>query len=223
MSLHENFAPLSHSALLGFEQASAKRGYAHGVAKRVLDLVIAVPLLIALAPVLMLLAVIVRAGSKGPALFRQTRLGLNGAPFHILKFRTMTVMEDGASVKQAVQGDARVTSCGVWMRKLSFDELPQLINVINGDMSLIGPRPHALAHDRYYGSVIANYNQRQSVKPGISGWAQVNGLRGATETVKIMRRRVSFDIWYAQHASFGLDILILFRTFAEVLRQRNAH
>ncbi|MBS0275706.1 MAG: sugar transferase [Proteobacteria bacterium] len=197
--------------------------YAHSVTKRALDLALAVPALILLSPLMLILSVLIRAGSEGPAVFRQTRLGLNGAPFQILKFRTMTVLENGPAIKQAELNDARVTKVGAWMRRLSLDELPQLINVINGDMSLIGPRPHALAHDRYYGRQIAGYELRQNVKPGISGWAQVHGHRGATVTISRMRERLAYDVWYSRNATFALDVQIIVRTIGEVVSQRNAY
>jgi lipopolysaccharide/colanic/teichoic acid biosynthesis glycosyltransferase len=134
----------------------------------------------------------------------------------------MHVLEDGADVKQAVRGDARITRIGRIIRKLSLDELPQLFNVLAGDMSLVGPRPHAIAHDEYYGAVIANYAVRQQVKPGITGWAQINGARGATPTLESMQARVDLDSWYVAHSSLALDLLILARTPFEVLRSRNA-
>jgi putative colanic acid biosynthesis UDP-glucose lipid carrier transferase len=135
----------------------------------------------------------------------------------------MTVLENGPVIKQAEIGDTRVTRIGAWMRRLSIDELPQLINVINGDMSLVGPRPHAMAHDRFYGREIAGYDLRQTVKPGISGWAQVHGHRGATVTVSRMRERLAYDVWYARNATFALDLRIISRTILEVFRQRNAY
>jgi putative colanic acid biosynthesis UDP-glucose lipid carrier transferase len=220
VSVQENFAPVSSGP---YVEPAVKAAYAHGVSKRLLDLAIAVPALILLSPLLLLLAVLIRLGSQGPAIFRQTRLGLHGAPFQIFKFRTMTVIEDGPVIRQAAQNDARVTRTGRWMRRLSLDELPQLLNVINGEMSLIGPRPHALAHDRHYGSAIDGYDRRQSVKPGISGWAQVHGHRGATATTSRMRERLAYDVWYARNASFTLDLKIMARTVREVLGQRNAY
>ena len=220
MSVHQNFAPISGSL---YVEAGAKPVYARGVVKRLLDLAIAVPALIVLSPLLLLLAILIRTGSQGPAIFRQTRLGLQGAPFQIFKFRTMTVLENGPVVQQAVKNDARVTKVGRWMRRLSLDELPQLLNVIKGEMSLIGPRPHALAHDRHYGRAIDGYDLRQTVKPGITGWAQVHGHRGATMTISEMRERLAYDVWYARNASFTLDLKIVARTFREVLGQRNAY
>lgn len=191
--------------------------------KRALDLSIAVPALILLAPIMALFAILIRIDSSGPALFFQRRLGQGGKPFEIVKFRTMSVLEDGEDITQVRRDDKRVTPMGRWLRKSSLDELPQLINVIRGEMSLVGPRPHAVAHDRLFGVLIDNYQLRQSVKPGITGWAQVHGLRGETRTVDDMKERVAFDIWYARHASLALDLEILGRTPLEVLRQRNAY
>jgi len=192
-------------------------------AKRVLDLAIALPALMLCAPLLAALALIVRLDSHGPAFFRQTRLGLGGKPFDIFKFRTMTVMENGDAVEQAKENDCRITRCGRWLRKTSLDELPQLLNVITGEMSLVGPRPHARAHDRHYGQLIVNYDLRQAVKPGITGWAQVNGHRGETPTLDAMRARVDLDIWYVKNCSLALDLAILMQTPLAVLLGRNAH
>ena len=208
-------------ALGGLALPAAKTG-AGFLAKRLLDVILAVALLVLLSPVLALLSLAIVLDSPGPLLFCQMRTGLNGRIFPIFKFRSMHVMEDGAEVTQAVDGDIRVTRVGRLIRKLSLDEIPQLLNVIAGDMSLVGPRPHAVAHDRYYGAAISNYAIRQLVKPGITGWAQVNGARGATPTLDVMQRRVDFDAWYVAHASLALDLKILIRTPLEVLRPRNA-
>lgn len=221
MSIHEDFAPFSTNACAG--GLDDDLGYAHGISKRFLDLFIAVPALILLSPLLALMALLIRMETKGPALFKQTRLGLFGAPFQILKFRTMNVMENGPVIAQACEGDSRVTKVGRWMRRLSLDELPQLINVINGDMSLIGPRPHALAHDHLYSREIVGYDLRQTVKPGISGWAQIHGHRGATVTTSRMRERLAYDVWYARNANLALDVKIIFRTIHEVMQPRNAY
>jgi putative colanic acid biosynthesis UDP-glucose lipid carrier transferase len=191
--------------------------------KRALDLAIAIPALLLLSPLLLVLALIVRLDAGGPVLFRQTRLGKDGKPFDIFKFRTMTVLENGDTVVQAKVDDVRVTASGKWLRASSLDELPQLLNIIAGDMSLVGPRPHARAHDVHYAGLIANYTLRQTVKPGLTGWAQVNGHRGETPTLDTMRARVDFDIWYAKNAGVLLDLTILARTPFEVLRARNAH
>jgi putative colanic acid biosynthesis UDP-glucose lipid carrier transferase len=191
--------------------------------KRALDLLIAVPMLAVLMPLLIAVAIVIKFDSRGPAMFRQSRRGLDGHAFGILKFRTMNVVEDGAMVVQAARNDTRITRIGAFLRTTSIDELPQLLNVIKGDMSLVGPRPHAVAHDALYASLIPEYEQRQSVKPGITGWAQVNGYRGGTPTLDLMQCRVDLDIWYAEHASAALDILILARTPAALLRNRNAY
>ena len=191
------------------------------LAKRALDVVLAVLLLVLFAPVLALVSLAVVLDSAGPLLFCQMRTGLNGRIFPILKFRSLHVVEDGADVRQVREGDVRITRVGRVIRNLSLDELPQLLNVIAGDMSLVGPRPHAVAHDTYYGAAISNYAVRQKVKPGITGWAQVNGVRGATPTLEAMRRRVDFDAWYVAHISLTLDLTILARTPLEVLRARS--
>jgi putative colanic acid biosysnthesis UDP-glucose lipid carrier transferase len=190
--------------------------------KRALDLAIALPLVVVLLPLLALVSLAIALDSRGPLLFCQRRTGLNGQTFGIFKFRSMHVLEDDDAVIQATENDARITRVGRVIRKLSLDELPQIFNVIAGDMSLIGPRPHAVAHDDFYGARISSYAIRQTVKPGITGWAQVNGARGATPTLDIMQRRVDFDVWYVHHVSLALDLKILLHTPLAVLRGRNA-
>jgi putative colanic acid biosynthesis UDP-glucose lipid carrier transferase len=192
------------------------------VFKRAFDLAVAFPALLFCAPLFAVLAVIVRLDAGGPVFFRQTRLGQGGRPFDIFKFRTMTVMENGDAIVQAKANDVRVTRSGKWLRATSLDELPQLLNVIAGDMSLVGPRPHARAHDKHFGSLIANYALRQDVKPGITGWAQINGHRGETPTVDAMRARVDLDIFYARNTNLALDLAILARTPFAVLAGKNA-
>src|SRR5690242_9973015 len=155
------------------------------------DILIAGIVLVLLAPLLALIALLVRLDSPGPAIFRQTRTGLNGRTFLIYKFRTMHVQEDGAVVQQARRGDARVTRLGEILRKTSLDELPQLINVLRGEMALVGPRPHPRALDAHYGKLIPTYEQRFAVRPGITGWAQINGARGETPELADMRRRIA--------------------------------
>ncbi|HEY0267139.1 MAG TPA: exopolysaccharide biosynthesis polyprenyl glycosylphosphotransferase [Rhizomicrobium sp.] len=192
-------------------------------AKRVLDIAAAALLLVVLSPLLALVSLAIALDSPGPVLFAQRRTGRHGKTFPIFKFRSMHVMEDGYQVIQAVRGDTRITRVGRIIRKLSIDELPQIFNVLAGQMSLVGPRPHALAHDDYYGARIANYAQRFAVKPGITGWAQVNGSRGPTPTLDVMQARIDLDAWYVANADFALDLLILAKTPLEVLRTRNAH
>ncbi len=192
------------------------------IAKRLFDVASAGLGLLALAPILIVVAIAIRVDSAGPVLFRQKRGGFNGRTFYILKFRTMRVLEDGARVKQATRHDDRVTRVGKILRWSSIDELPQLINVLRGDMSLVGPRPHALAHDAAYRAQISSYPFRQFVKPGITGWAQVNGFRGETPTIASMKQRVDLDLWYARNCSFLLDMRILVETVREVCHPRNA-
>jgi exopolysaccharide biosynthesis polyprenyl glycosylphosphotransferase len=200
-----------------------RAGAADLALKRILDIVLSLALIVLIAPLLFLVAFLIRLDSAGPVLFCQTRLGIGGRPFKILKFRTMTVLENGDRVVQATRNDPRITRIGRFLRQSSIDELPQLINVLNGEMSLVGPRPHARAHDAYYGAVIDGYDDRQQMKPGITGWAQVNGFRGETPTVDCMRDRVAHDLWYVRHFDFALDLKILARTLFEVVRPRNAH
>jgi len=201
---------------------SLPRNVGPRVAKRLLDVSFAGILLVLLAPLLLGAAVTIRLESHGPALFRQWRLGLNGRPFRVLKLRTLTIVEDGDAITQVTRNDPRVTRPGRFLRKLSLDELPQLINVLCGEMSLVGPRPHAIAHDHYYAERIENYALRQTVKPGLTGWAQIHGLRGETATLEDMRRRVAFDLWYVRRAGLLLDLRILFATPFAVLSGRNA-
>lgn len=192
-------------------------------AKRVLDIVGASIGILILSPLMLLAALAIRLESPGPALFRQQRSGFNAKVFRIFKFRTMTVMEEGGAVAQAVRHDPRVTRFGAVLRASSIDELPQLFNVLLGNMSLVGPRPHAVAHDGYYGKLLSDYAFRHHVKPGITGWAQIHGCRGGTAEVEQMKKRLDFDIWYINNWNLGLDIVILLRTVLEVARPRNAY
>jgi exopolysaccharide biosynthesis polyprenyl glycosylphosphotransferase len=191
--------------------------------KRMLDISLASLLLITLSPFLGLIAFLIKCESSGPIIFRQFRTGYRGQLFRILKFRTMSVLEDGPVVVQACKKDSRVTRIGAILRRTSLDELPQLLNVLAGDMSLVGPRPHAAAHDKSYALQIPDYVLRQHVLPGITGWAQVNGLRGETTTIDAMHRRVEHDIWYARNCSLFLDAQIMVCTLFEVWRARNAY
>lgn len=180
-------------------------------------------LLIVLSPLLAIVALVVALESPGPIIFRQRRTGLCGEIFYIYKFRTMSVVEDGLFIRQAVHHDSRVTRVGRILRRYSIDELPQLFNVLKGEMSLVGPRPHALAHDDVYRRVISVYGARHSVKPGITGWAQINGWRGGTPDVNDMLKRIEFDLWYINHWSLWLDVKILFLTLPELYRTANAY
>ena len=190
--------------------------------KRVLDILIASVVLVLLAPLMAVAAALIKIETGGPVLFMQKRNGFNGRPFRMCKFRTMSVMEDGPVIRQVTKNDPRVTHCGRLLRRANIDELPQLFNVIAGDMSLVGPRPHAAAHNSEYEKIIANYAYRYHVKPGITGWAQVNGFRGETQTVDLMKRRVEFDLWYINNWSLWLDFRIAVRTLVLGL-QPNAY
>jgi putative colanic acid biosysnthesis UDP-glucose lipid carrier transferase len=192
-------------------------------AKRALDIAVSLTAIVLLLPIFALVTLLVALESRSPVLFCQRRIGRAGKPFGILKFRSMKVLEDGADVVQATHNDPRITRVGRFLRASSLDELPQLFNVLCGEMSLVGPRPHAVAHDEYYGARISGYAVRYKAKPGITGWAQVNGARGGTRELSDMQRRIDFDAWYVENASLALDLLILARTPLEVVRRRNAH
>jgi putative colanic acid biosynthesis UDP-glucose lipid carrier transferase len=195
----------------------------NAVLKRATDLAVAGAALALLWPLMLAIAAGVKLGSPGPALFRQRRYGLDGEEFLVFKFRTMTVCEDGARIEQARRSDARITRFGALLRRYSLDELPQLLNVLEGSMSMVGPRPHAVAHNEQYRRLIQGYMIRHKVKPGITGWAQVNGLRGETRSVERMRRRIEYDLDYLRNWSPALDFLILVRTAFVVLKDPNAY
>jgi putative colanic acid biosynthesis UDP-glucose lipid carrier transferase len=192
-------------------------------AKRCIDVLFAGIVLTALLPLLAIVAVAIKLDSPGPILFRQKRCGFNGRGFLIRKFRTMSVLEDGPSIIQAQFADKRVTRLGTWLRRTSIDELPQLLNVLDGSMSLVGPRPHAMAHDNQFDKIVQNYAFRRRVKPGLTGWAQVNGCRGPTPTAASIERRVEYDLWYIDNWSLRLDFAILLQTPIEILRGHNAY
>lgn len=208
--------------VVSFEVQRAPLTAFERAAKRAFDIAAAAVGLLAIAPLLLVVSLVVWIDSPGPIFFRQRRGGFNGRTFEIFKFRTMFVMEDGPRIIQATSNDHRVTRIGRFLRRYSIDELPQLFNVLRGDMSLVGPRPHPLALDVQYGGLISSYLCRHHVKPGITGWAQVNGFRGETPTVRLMEQRVELDLWYVTNWSFLLDLRILFRTVREIWRPRNA-
>jgi undecaprenyl-phosphate galactose phosphotransferase/putative colanic acid biosynthesis UDP-glucose lipid carrier transferase len=191
--------------------------------KRAFDIVTSAILLVLISPLMLITAALIKLDSPGPALFRQKRNGFNGRVFSIYKFRSMQVLEDGDRIRQATRNDPRVTRLGRWIRKTSIDELPQLLNVLFGDMSLVGPRPHAVAHNSEYEALLANYAYRHHVKPGITGWAQVNGFRGETQTLDSMARRVEYDLWYINNWSFWLDFRTLIKTALLVSGQSSAY
>jgi putative colanic acid biosynthesis UDP-glucose lipid carrier transferase len=188
--------------------------------KRVEDICLGTLFLFLCAVPMLIIAAAIKLSSKGPVLFKQRRHGEDGEVIEVLKFRSMRVMENGPSVQQAQKNDPRITKVGAFIRKTSLDELPQFINVIRGDMSLVGPRPHAIAHNELYRTKILEYMRRHKVKPGITGWAQVNGLRGETDTLDKMVARVEHDLVYIRSWSLWLDIKIVFLTvFGKKVRQ----
>jgi putative colanic acid biosysnthesis UDP-glucose lipid carrier transferase len=195
----------------------------NGMLKSVSDFVLASLILLLISPLLLLLAAGVKLSSPGPVLFRQRRYGLDGRQITVYKFRTMTVQEDGEQIRQATRDDHRITPFGRFLRRTSLDELPQFINVLQGRMSIVGPRPHAVAHNEMYRKLINGYMVRHKVKPGITGWAQVNGLRGETDTVEKMRERIEFDLGYLRNWSLRLDLQIIMKTCLLMFRDRGAY
>lgn len=193
--------------------------------KAALDIILASLGLIALAPLFILIALAIRIDSPGGVLFRQTRTGQNNEPFRIYKFRTMRPHESAdGTVTQATRDDARVTRIGRFLRRTSLDELPQLLNVVRGEMSLVGPRPHALEHDRLYSREIPNYVHRFDVRPGLTGLAQISGSRGETPTVVDMERRIDLDLQYIRSRTLAMDLKIIALTlYIELTRKSNAH
>jgi Undecaprenyl-phosphate glucose phosphotransferase len=191
--------------------------------KRAFDLLFASVAVILLTPVFAIVSLLIKLDSPGPIFFLQHRFGFNQKPFRIIKFRTMRTLDDGPVIDQAKKDDPRITRVGAWLRRTNIDELPQLFNVIMGEMSLVGPRPHALSHDREYEQRIALYARRHNVKPGITGWAQIHGLRGETDTDEKMRQRVEYDLYYIDNWWLGLDLQILIRTALSPKAYRNAY
>ncbi len=187
------------------------------------DIVLALLILILILPAMLVIALIIKLTSPGPAIFRQRRYGLNGEEFIVYKFRSMTVCEDGSNITQAQKNDQRATKVGAFLRRTSLDELPQFLNVLQGRMSIVGPRPHAVAHNEMYRKLIRGYMLRHKVKPGITGWAQVNGCRGETQDLDKMKARIEFDLHYLQNWNIWLDLWIIMRTVWVVLRRDNAY
>ncbi len=208
LSVELQRAPLTH-----FERAL----------KRVFDITFSATMIILLSPIMLIAALLVKLDFAGPILFEQKRHGFNGHEFNIFKFRTMRVLEDGDHIQQATRNDPRVTRIGRWLRMTSIDELPQLFNVLFGEMSIVGPRPHAIAHNNEYQALISSYAFRHHVKPGITGWAQVNGFRGQTQTLDLMSHRVEYDLWYISHWSIWLDLKIILKTLVVLCRSPNAY
>ena len=193
------------------------------LAKRVSDLVLATLILVGISPLMLFIARGVKLSSPGPVIFRQRRNGLDGSEIVVYKFRSMTTQDNGPEVRQATRNDPRVTRFGAFLRRNSLDELPQFFNVIQGSMSIVGPRPHAVTHNEQYRQIIKAYMVRHKVKPGITGWAQVNGHRGETDTIEKMRARVEYDLEYLRNWSIGLDLRIIASTIRLVFFDRHAY
>jgi Undecaprenyl-phosphate glucose phosphotransferase len=193
------------------------------IAKRIFDVAVAATCLVVLAPLLMIVALAIKLDSRGPVLFRQTRHGYNNETIKVFKFRSMTKLEDGDNFVQAARNDSRITRVGAILRRTNMDELPQLINVLRGEMSIVGPRPHATAHNKMFEDKISVFSRRHVVKPGITGWAQVNGFRGATDTLEKMRLRVEHDLYYIDNWSFWLDLRIMIMTIFSKTAYTNAY
>ncbi|MGL4315629.1 MAG: undecaprenyl-phosphate glucose phosphotransferase [Pseudomonas sp.] len=194
------------------------------VVKRLEDLLLGGLITLLVLPVCLVIGVTVKLTSPGPMLFKQYRTGINGQKFKVYKFRSMVMHEESSEqVTQAVRGDVRITRVGAFLRRTSLDELPQFYNVLQGRMSIVGPRPHALAHNEFYKDLVESYMQRHKVKPGITGWAQVNGFRGETDILEKMQKRVEHDLWYIDNWSLGLDLRIIFRTVFKGFSDSNAY
>jgi Undecaprenyl-phosphate glucose phosphotransferase len=218
-----NYTSSARQRVFAIEIQRAPLSAAERFVKRAVDIGVGSLALFFFLPVMALTAIAIKFDSPGPVIFRQHRKGFNGKQFAMFKFRTMRVQENGPVVAQVTRDDPRVTAIGRLLRSASIDELPQLLNVLKGDMSLIGPRPHALAHDNYFEKIVGDYAFRHHVKPGMTGWAQCNGARGATPSVEHISERIKLDLWYINNWSLWLDTQILIKTFFEVLRKRNAY
>jgi putative colanic acid biosynthesis UDP-glucose lipid carrier transferase len=195
----------------------------NGVVKRASDIILSLLILTLIAPILLIIAVSVKLSSPGPVIFKQRRYGLDGREIIVYKFRSMTVTEDGPHIAQAQKNDRRITPLGAFLRKTSLDELPQFINVLQGKMSVVGPRPHAVAHNEQYRKLIDGYMVRHKVKPGITGWAQVNGYRGETEILEKMKKRIDYDLDYLRNWSLRLDLYIVIKTVMVLIKDRHAY
>ncbi len=195
----------------------------NSILKRLTDVFFASVILLLVWPLMLAIAVGIKLGSPGPVMFVQRRYGLDGAEINVFKFRTMNVLENGTDVTQATRGDPRITPFGALLRRTSLDELPQFFNVMQGTMSIVGPRPHAVAHNEQYRKLIKRYMIRHKIKPGITGWAQVNGYRGETDTVEKMQARVEYDLHYMRNWTVSLDLWIMLKTIVVVVGNRNAY
>lgn len=223
-----DFDLLNHNVgnFLGMPAVEMNRPPALGVRgtiKAIFDRTFAALVLIALSPLFLIIGLLIKRDSPGPVFFKQERLGMDGRVIHVYKFRSMKVHAEHGSVTQATKGDSRITPIGAFLRRTSLDELPQFINVLRGEMSVVGPRPHAMAHNNMYKEQLDFYMMRHRVKPGITGWAQINGYRGETDTLDKMAKRVEHDIFYIRNWSFWMDVRIIFWTAFKGWTGRNAY
>lgn len=219
--LKTKYMELANTPILCVHETPLK---AHNIfVKRIEDIIASSLILILIAPIMLLIATAIKLTSKGPVLFQQTRNGIRGETFMVYKFRSMTVCEDGANIKQASRNDHRVTQVGRFIRRTSLDELPQFFNVLKGDMSIVGPRPHAVSHTEHYRQLIPGYMLRHMIKPGITGWAQINGWRGETDTLLKMEKRVEHDLDYIRRWSLWLDIKIILVSIIRGFSNKNAY
>jgi len=221
--LNQSGEQIGGMPVINLRQGGVDRDHYFLVAKTIQDKLVAAVALLLLAPVMIGIAIGVKLSSPGPVLFKQRRHGLGGREFQMLKFRSMRMHEEGTQVVQATRGDSRITPFGAFLRRSSLDELPQLFNVLQGNMSVVGPRPHAIQHNSHYQSLINHYMQRHYVKPGITGWAQVNGFRGETPELRDMKKRVQYDLDYIRRWSLWLDMKIIALTFVRVPGQKTAY
>jgi putative colanic acid biosynthesis UDP-glucose lipid carrier transferase len=215
--------PMAVADVASAAHAVPSAAVGESAAKRFVDVLGALVALILFLPLMATIALAIKLESGGPVMFRQRRTGHRGQVFTILKFRTMTVAEDCADIRHATKGDARVTALGALLRRLSLDELPQIFNVLRGDMSLVGPRPHALAHDDHYAAMIPTYDARFRARPGLTGLAQINGLRGEIREPADMHERVAADNRYIETWSLSLDVAIVARTLVVIFRDPRAY
>lgn len=195
----------------------------NGWLKRLQDIILSILILVAISIPMLIIAIGIKLTSPGPVFFKQKRYGLGGEEINVWKFRSMRVCENGASVRQAQRQDPRITRFGALLRRTSLDELPQFFNVLQGNMSIVGPRPHAVTHNEQYRALIKGYMLRHQVKPGITGWAQINGWRGETDTIDKMEKRIQHDLWYIRNWSFWLDLRIILMTFFKGFVNKNAY
>lgn len=215
----------SNSKIKNLKNLTSKKIEKYKITKKkiILDIFISSLILILISPLLLIISIAIKIDSKGPVIYKQRRHGLNNKEITIYKFRSMKWIENENKIKQATHEDVRVTKLGRILRNSSLDELPQFINVLQGRMSIVGPRPHAITHNNHYKKYIDCYMERHQIKPGITGWAQINGYRGETEKIDTMQSRINFDMYYINNWSLKFDILIILKTIIVIFRDKRAY